>query len=503
MSKRVPNQRDTIHRALALCAFALVICTLFSGFALAARPSISIERTYGTFLGTYEFVDLSFDPSGTDLQISGFDLLIVYDAAALSFMSAAPGSLLTDCGWQYFTYRIGPFGNCGGPCPSGMVRITAMGDDPLVAGQQSCDLGQNGAGTLAITKFYVSNDQSFDCQDVPIRFYWNDCGDNVLATSFGDSLLAGDTVFWGLGTNDYYPVPAGLYSDQGMPETCLSNSIGDRTLVRGINFHAGNVSIVCDETPLSVRGDLNLNAIPNEVADAVLFANYYFDGTTVFSMEQSTQIAASDINANGLPLEFRDLIYLLRIIVGDALPLPKRTEVDTLTALFTQNTFSKYVRVESPHALAGAVLDFNGEITPDFLNAAPGNFFEEFQHQNGGTRILIAGSEPGHGSGGIWFSYTGAGSLVSAITADFSDSPIEAQIAYETAPPDCGDLNLDHRTNISDAVRLINYIFDIYSNSFNIYAADVNCDQMITISDAVYLVRYIFAGGPAPCSSCR
>ncbi len=502
MSKRVPNQRDTIHRALALCALALVLCTFCSGLALAARPTVSIERTYGTFLGTYEYVDLLFDPNGNNLQISGFDLLIAYDISALSYFSVSQGELLTACGWQYFTYRFVSFGNCGGSCPSGMLRIIAIADDPLVAGQPSCNLGQS-AGTLATIKFFVSDNQSFGCQDIPVKFYWGDCGDNALATSSGDSLLVADTVFWGSGINDYFPVPpANLYTDQGVPGSCLAGAIGGRPPTRGINFHAGNVSIVCVD-PVSVRGDLNLNGIPNEVSDAVLFSDYYFQGLAVFITDQSTQVEASDINANGLPLEFRDLIYLLRIIVGDALPFPKRTEVDTLTALFTQNTFSKYVRVESPHSLAGAILDFDGEITPDFLNAAPGDYFKEFQHQNGGTRVLIAGSQPGQGSGGIWFTYAGTGSLVSAIAADFSDSPIEAQIAFETAIPNCGDLNLDHRTNIGDAVRLINYIFDIYPNSFNVYAADVDCDQMITISDAVYLVYYIFAGGSAPCANCR
>lgn len=262
------------------------------------------------------------------------------------------------------------------------------------------------------------------------------------------------------------------------------------------------LSTFASASPLAGRGDLNLNGLANEVADAVLFSDYFFAGLAAFTTDVNAQVDASDVNANGLPLEFRDLVYLVRIVYGDALPFPKAPAVDTLTALFTQNTFSKYVRVESPHLLAGAIFDFDGEITPNFLPAAPHGFFSLSMNLNGGTRILVASGQPGQATNGVWFSYSGQGTLVSVTTTDFADSPIDAQIAFETASPNCGDVNSDGHTNISDAVSLINYIFDVFPSPVNPYTADVDCDQMITISDAVFLINYIFAGGPAPCSNC-
>lgn len=253
---------------------------------------------------------------------------------------------------------------------------------------------------------------------------------------------------------------------------------------------------------LGSRGDINLNGLAYEVSDAVLFSDYFFAGLAAFTTDVDAQVAASDVNSDNTPLEFRDLVYLSRVIYGDAVPFPKAPSVDTLTALFTQNTFYEYVRVESPHMLAGAILDFDGEITPDFLPTAPDNFLKRSVSVTGGTRILITSGDPGQATNGIWFSYSGVGTLTSVITTDFADSPIDAQIAFETAPANCGDVNSDGHTNISDAVSLISYIFAIGPPPLDILAGDVDCSRILTVSDAVYLILYIFAGGPAPCANC-
>jgi len=69
-----------------------------------------------------------------------------------------------------------------------------------------------------------------------------------------------------------------------------------------------------------------LNGIRNEIADAVLFTNYFLYGVSALDPNptyRAGQIAASDVNADGNPLTVGDLVYLLRVIVGDALPYPK------------------------------------------------------------------------------------------------------------------------------------------------------------------------------------
>ena len=67
------------------------------------------------------------------------------------------------------------------------------------------------------------------------------------------------------------------------------------------------------------RGDMNLNGVAYEIADAVLYTNYFIFGPSAFDLDpirRESQIAASDVNADGSPLTVADLVYLIRVILG-------------------------------------------------------------------------------------------------------------------------------------------------------------------------------------------
>ena len=90
-------------------------------------------------------------------------------------------------------------------------------------------------------------------------------------------------------------------------------------------FMNGGVDIACADS-IDARGDINLNGIANEIADAVLFTNFFLKGINAFSpdpQKRQGMVAATDVNADGHVLTVGDLVYLLRIIVGDALPYAK------------------------------------------------------------------------------------------------------------------------------------------------------------------------------------
>ena len=76
--------------------------------------------------GMHELVDVTMNRN--PFQSGGFDLVLAYDAAALYFQAAIPGALHTECGWEYFNYRYGPFGNCGNECPSGLIRVVSIAE---------------------------------------------------------------------------------------------------------------------------------------------------------------------------------------------------------------------------------------------------------------------------------------------------------------------------------------------------------------------------------------
>jgi hypothetical protein len=70
--------------------------------------------------------------------------------------------------------------------------------------------------------------------------------------------------------------------------------------------------------------------VVNEIADATVFVNYFIYGLSAFVINVEGQIAATDVNADGIALTVGDLVYLIRVIVGDALPYPKETPVTEL-----------------------------------------------------------------------------------------------------------------------------------------------------------------------------
>jgi hypothetical protein len=63
----------------------------------------------------------------------------------------------------------------------------------------------------------------------------------------------------------------------------------------------------------------------------------------------------------------------------------------------------------------------------------------------------------------------------------------------------CGDANDDDFVNITDAVWIINYVFQGGSPPIPFDAGDTNCDGDVNVSDAIYIINYIFVGGNIPC----
>jgi hypothetical protein len=322
----------------AICQFDLIVTALRVELA-----KLHGDNGKGVYQGSYQFVPVNAYIDGE--RIGGYDLLISYDASALNFIDATMGADLEACGWEYFTYRSGPQGNCGSACPSGMIRIIALAESN--DGPHHPDCFPNGQIELAVLKFFVTNDRRFECQYIPINFFWLDCGDNTLSSVSGDTLFVDREVYW-YSEPDSEFVPqvnavGGPYSGwQALGLDCTHDPDGDGPKIGGldyVDFYSGGIDIVCADS-IDGRGDLNLNDIANEIADAVLYTNYFIYGMSVFSSIEQTrqgQIAASDVNNDGRILTVGDLVYLVRVLTGDALPIAKLTPFASEANIYVEN----------------------------------------------------------------------------------------------------------------------------------------------------------------------
>jgi hypothetical protein len=288
-------------------------------------PIVKVEKTHNSLQGHFEDVSITIEKGRYDM--GGFDLLLSYDATALTVLEANPGQLLVDCGWEHFTYRFGSTCNECTNCPTGMLRLIALAETMNGPNHPSC-YGPPDVDPyeIAVITFMVTNNRLFECQYVPIRFFWCDCGDNTISNINGDSLFLDSKIYdfegnmlWDEDDDDEFPEDERI-PYLGAPDFCL---IGDKvTPTRCLEFIEGGIDIVCADS-IDARGDVNVNGVVNEVADAVMLTNYFIGGLSAFGNHVEASIAASDINADGIALSVADLVYLVRVIIGDANPYAK------------------------------------------------------------------------------------------------------------------------------------------------------------------------------------
>jgi glutaredoxin len=91
---------------------------------------------------------------------------------------------------------------------------------------------------------------------------------------------------------------------------------------------------------------------------------------------------------------------------------------------------------------------------------------------------------------------------VSLISKDYWDATPTGSSPHYVQVYLCGDADGNGRISVSDAVKLINYIFSGGLTPSPIQAGDADCNGAVNVSDAVRLINYIFAGGLVPCANC-
>ncbi len=395
-------------------------CQLLWNVIVGAPYIVTIEKIHNQIQG--QFTDVTVELGGIDAPegFGAFDILIAYDNSALSFQQALEGEIYDECGWEYFTYRFGPDGNCGNACPSGMTRVVGIAETNNGPNHPGCATPTPyvDEATLPVTlfslRFLVSNDRTLECQFVPVRFFWVDCGDNTLSNFDGTKLFVSAKVF------DYdnaVPVnngTVGFPTYQGAQDECLVVGPGDKEPpIRYVDFYNGGVDIVCADS-IDARGDLNLNGLAYEIADAVMFTNYFITGLGAFEYVDGS-VAASDCNADGITLTVADLVYLIRVVIGDALPYPKTAPV---AASFTSG--NGVLSIDSDMGAAFVVLE--GQVTPTLL---ANNMEMKYAFDGTNTRVLVFSTIANQTFAGEFLRANG--SVVSAEFATYDGQPVTAK----------------------------------------------------------------------------
>ena len=420
-----------------------VTCLMSWNVIVGAPYAVEIEKKQDELQGHFTDVAITLYKS---LGIGGFDFLVAYDASALAFQLAYGGVVynLCDeplpetpdgCEWEYFTYRYGGYGNCGNACPSGMLRVVGMAETNDGPNHPCCDVPASFPPvTLAQLRFLVSNDRTLECQYVPIRFFWYDCGDNVVSNVDGSEAYLSMKVF---DFYDYGPDFRFKETDitgdgtqvfptfQGARDDCeyIDEDKG-KIAKRYVDYQNGGVDIACAKD-IDDRGDINLNGLAYEIADAVMFTNYFIIGLDAFTSNVEGSIAASDTNADGIALSVADLVYLIRVVIGDAqpydmAPVGKRAPV-AANVTYGDNTFNVDIEMGAVHVVMG------GDVTPELL---AGNMEMKYGFDGENTNIIIYSHEAGQSFSGDFLRVEG--SVVKTEFATFAGAQVVAKVMPRT-----------------------------------------------------------------------
>jgi hypothetical protein len=295
-------------------------------------------------------------------RFRSFDFLVSYDSNVLTFVSAELGSALTkNCGWKNFAAQDDWSGDCA---PEGSIKSLRLvaSVDPLGITPESLSFAVPDSCEIVRIKFLTTNDRTYDCASTPIRFYWQDCRDNSFCTAFGDTALISRRVFDTPGITRFTGQPRvqditgidcryRVQSGGACPD--CDSIIGNNKPVRIVDFYNGSVDFMCYGGSIDVRGDINLNGIANEITDVRMLADAILRGLDALPrIGRDGSIWGSDINVDNRPMTVADLVYLQRIIIGDALPYARQKPLfDTATVEFSR----RLLTVSSP-AEIGAVL---------------------------------------------------------------------------------------------------------------------------------------------------
>ncbi|HWO57414.1 MAG TPA: T9SS type A sorting domain-containing protein [bacterium] len=277
-------------------------------------------------LGTQISVPLAID--SLDNEIGAFEMTFNYDAEALTLLGVTRGVGLN--GWQHFSYRTaaGASATTRRVSVTGIVQLPGQGAPPTSAYAP--------LGVIAYLNFAVSADRRLEGRTLSIAPSQQECDDHCLLSRDGMTAY----------------VPADFSGDP-----CPMSA----TMVPAVTIAPAHARVA--PAP-NTRGDINLNGAAYEVGDAVLFVDVLAGVPGALSSDPSVrnrQLDATEVNGDGVRASVADLVYLIRVVTGDASPLPgAKPAAIVADALVRAQSTPEGLRLtlESPVDIGGLLFTF-------------------------------------------------------------------------------------------------------------------------------------------------
>ncbi|MGB3091790.1 MAG: hypothetical protein WBC42_01055, partial [Candidatus Zixiibacteriota bacterium] len=325
--------------------------------------------------GEYVCLPILIDNNTT--PFGGFEIAVEFDYTSMTFVGAEKGSAIE--GFENFTYRLLPCPSCG--CCKYKILLYGQYDMPNGAENVGDPIPMTGMGvfeTLVDLCFVVNNNENLRGLKIPVCFEWEgtidpqtgclvedwNCGENTFSSLTGDTLYTSDLCC---------QFVADLCDDP-------SDRVDGKLFFQWHNCgqNCGGVDVCAAGPGLCKRGDINMNDVTYDVADAVLFASYFVEGTVVFRYDLAYQICATDVNADGRTLTLSDLVYLIRVILQDAVEIPKLTPSSEVANVIVYNGT---ISTECAAPIGAILFEFDSAVSPTLL--------ADMEMVHNGNKVLV------------------------------------------------------------------------------------------------------------------
>jgi hypothetical protein len=454
-----------------------------------------------------------------NVVIGAFELEIDFNFLNLIFFGAQRGEALSHMSngkydWEYFSYRVLPYSDT-----LHKLLFYGQAEMPDGPGHIGVPLAPNPDYVSLVAMKFEPPVKCLPSETFfPILFEWDvsDCAENTMSDSTGNI----------------------LYVSQNLLQYDTTVCGGGTSIRRIIEFMDGGVYALYDS--LFHRGDINLDCISYTLPDFFLFVNFLDQGPNVF-WDPNRQYLASDINADGIEVTIADLVYIDRVLIGDAPPIPESFNNDSLEStdkmilgtasahpgdtisvpLFFDNTLpatgitskivfdSTLLSIQNVETI-GTRLESWTEVHPI---VKPGALFLHAMHHYVGEPPALSSLPAGFGTlvkinfivsdrapTGIiipvefqnnpyWQLYWGHYNAYTNNGMDFiQPTTLSGWIFTDVLP---GDANSDGVTDIEDIVYLIKYLFTHGIPPNPLSLGDFNQDGKVNIADVVALINYV------------